>query len=197
VAWSSYLHPHPNHLHGRKPQANVLPTQKNKLRPSFNPKTLPTGAIDLLNNMGDSWHSPTRILCLDDGGIRGLSALMILRKIMNEIADSEDAEFGSLLPCDYFDFIRGTSTGGLIAILLGRLQNTVREGIDVYSTLAGADWSTKALTKDAKLKTVVELNSRSCHAHVYTHVTDGMSRFVKSFKYICALAVETILTTYV
>lgn len=55
---------------------------------------------------------------------------MILREIMNKIADDEKAEVGSLRPCDYFDFICGTSTGGLIAILLGRLRFTVQEAID-------------------------------------------------------------------
>ncbi|WPH00546.1 Hypothetical protein R9X50_00337500 [Acrodontium crateriforme] len=37
-----------------------------------------------------------------------------------------------LLPCHYFDFMFGTSTGGLIATMLGRLRMTVSEGLDLY-----------------------------------------------------------------
>nr|POE93386.1 isoform sh-ipla2 of 85/88 kda calcium-independent phospholipase a2 [Quercus suber] len=37
-----------------------------------------------------------------------------------------------LLPCHYFDFMYGTSTGGLIATILGRLRMTVSEGLDLY-----------------------------------------------------------------
>lgn len=39
-------------------------------------------------------------------------------------------------PCDYFDLIGGTSTGGLIAIMLGRLEMTVDECIDAYMALS-------------------------------------------------------------
>jgi patatin-like phospholipase/acyl hydrolase len=64
-------------------------------------------------------HVP-RILSLDGGGVRGLSTLLILRDIMDEIEQrtgmSEPAK-----PCDHFDLIGGTSTGGLIAIMLGLL----------------------------------------------------------------------------
>lgn len=35
-------------------------------------------------------------------------------------------------PCDYFDLIGGTSTGGLIAIMLGRLQMDVQSCIKAY-----------------------------------------------------------------
>ena len=35
-------------------------------------------------------------------------------------------------PCDYFDLIGGTSTGGLIAIMLGRLKMDIDECITVY-----------------------------------------------------------------
>ena len=35
-------------------------------------------------------------------------------------------------PCEIFDLICGTSTGGIIALMLGRLQVTVQEAIDVY-----------------------------------------------------------------
>ena len=35
-------------------------------------------------------------------------------------------------PCEIFDLICGTSTGGIVALLLGRLQMTVQEAIDIY-----------------------------------------------------------------
>jgi patatin-like phospholipase/acyl hydrolase len=35
-------------------------------------------------------------------------------------------------PCDYFDLIGGTSTGGLIAIMLGRLKMDIEECINAY-----------------------------------------------------------------
>ena len=36
------------------------------------------------------------------------------------------------LPCDYFDLIAGTGTGGLIAIMLGRLRMNTRDCMRVY-----------------------------------------------------------------
>nr|OQO15726.1 hypothetical protein B0A51_17868 [Rachicladosporium sp. CCFEE 5018] len=39
------------------------------------------------------------------------------------------------LPCDYFDFIGGTSTGGLIAIMLGRLRMSVDECLTEYNRI--------------------------------------------------------------
>src|SRR5271154_61499 len=64
-------------------------------------------------------HIP-RILSLDGGGVRGLSTLLILRDIMEEIGRRSET-FPSPKPCDHFDLIGGTSTGGLIAIMLGLL----------------------------------------------------------------------------
>jgi patatin-like phospholipase/acyl hydrolase len=61
-----------------------------------------------------------RILSLDGGGVRGLSSLLILREVMEEIGRKADAP--APLPCEYFDLIGGTSTGGLIAIMIGRLR---------------------------------------------------------------------------
>ena len=69
--------------------------------------------------LADKKFAP-RILALDGGGVRGLSSLMILRDIMEAIqGEAETPEVPR--PCDYFDLIGGTSTGGLIAIMLGRL----------------------------------------------------------------------------
>lgn len=60
-----------------------------------------------------------RLLALDGGGVRGLSALMILEQLM--VAVDPDAP---PKPCDYFDMIGGTSTGGWVV----RLEGTVCEG---------------------------------------------------------------------
>jgi patatin-like phospholipase/acyl hydrolase len=51
--------------------------------------------------------SELRLLALDGGGVRGLSALMILEQLM-EAADPGAPP----KPCGYFDMIGGTSTGG-------------------------------------------------------------------------------------
>jgi len=40
-----------------------------------------------------------------------------------------------LLPCHYFDFMYGTSTGGLISTMLGRLRMTVSECLDIYRSV--------------------------------------------------------------
>jgi patatin-like phospholipase/acyl hydrolase len=50
-------------------------------------------------------RSDLRLLALD-GGVRGLSALMILEQLMGAV--DPDA---SPKPCDYFDMIGDTSTG--------------------------------------------------------------------------------------
>ena len=49
------------------------------------------------------------LLALDGGGVRGLSSLLILQHLMENI--DPDAEVPPK-PCDYFDMIGGTSTGG-------------------------------------------------------------------------------------
>jgi patatin-like phospholipase/acyl hydrolase len=71
-------------------------------------------------------------LCsLDGGGVRGLSSLQILKQLM-ELIDPKNPP----KPCDYFDMIGGTSTGGLIAIMLGRLRLSVDECIEEYKKLS-------------------------------------------------------------
>jgi patatin-like phospholipase/acyl hydrolase len=48
-----------------------------------------------------------RLLALDGGGVRGLSALIILGQLVDTIDPETPPK-----PCDYFDIIGGTSTGG-------------------------------------------------------------------------------------
>lgn len=47
---------------------------------------------------------------------------------------SERSEFNEheLLPCHYFDYIYGTSTGGLISVMLARLRMTVPQCLEIY-----------------------------------------------------------------
>ncbi|PSN58604.1 hypothetical protein BS50DRAFT_614817 [Corynespora cassiicola Philippines] len=72
-----------------------------------------------------------RLLALDGGGVRGLSALMILEQLMEAVDPDAPPK-----PCDYFDMIGGTSTGGLIAIMLGRLRMSVADSIAAYLSLS-------------------------------------------------------------
>jgi patatin-like phospholipase/acyl hydrolase len=75
-----------------------------------------------------------RVLCLDGGGIKGYTSLLILRRIFRTIA-AERGLKQPPRPCDIFDLIAGTSTGGLIAVLLGRLHMSIEECIAVYEAL--------------------------------------------------------------
>jgi patatin-like phospholipase/acyl hydrolase len=82
---------------------------------------------------------PLRLLSLDGGGVRGLSSLLILQRIMHVVNRKQQAESGgkqSLRPCEYFDIIAGTSTGGLIAIMLGTLCMSVDDCITSYQDIA-------------------------------------------------------------
>lgn len=54
---------------------------------------------------------PKKLLAIDGGGIRGVLALEILAKIERLLAKGRP-EFRL---CQYFDYIAGTSTGGIIA----------------------------------------------------------------------------------
>jgi patatin-like phospholipase/acyl hydrolase len=46
----------------------------------------------------------------DGGGIRGLSEIIILHEVMARLRTDPNQEIPR--PCDYFDLICGTSTGG-------------------------------------------------------------------------------------
>jgi patatin-like phospholipase/acyl hydrolase len=50
-----------------------------------------------------------RVLALDGGGVRGLSALIILEQLMDTANLDSPPK-----PCDYFNMIGGTSTGGWV-----------------------------------------------------------------------------------
>jgi len=62
-----------------------------------------------------------RILSLDGGGFGDLSKLLILNYLMKRVQREENLSTVPY-PCDYFDLICGSSMGGFIALMLGRLR---------------------------------------------------------------------------
>ncbi|KAG6904819.1 hypothetical protein DXG01_006974 [Tephrocybe rancida] len=79
------------------------------------------------------------------------------------------------LPCDYFNLIGGTSTGGIIALMLGRLQMTVEDTIACYDDLAGrvfsevkilGDGQYKATLLEEVIKEVVQKRTGNSEAHL-------------------------------
>ena len=79
-------------------------------------------------------HGPKRILSLDGGGIKGALTLGYLKKIETILREKENNS--SLLLCDYFDLIGGTSTGSIIAAGLS-IGMEVDEITKLYMDLGG------------------------------------------------------------
>ncbi|MCJ1461612.1 hypothetical protein MMC07_000209 [Pseudocyphellaria aurata] len=103
------------------------------------------------------------VLSLDGGGIRTYSSILILQSLMVQVAYVESnmasdamesssqpldvlelkasqafAPVGSLTfhPCRNFDYIGGASSGGLLAIMLGRLRMSVHDCLSEYRQIA-------------------------------------------------------------
>ena len=101
------------------------------------------------------------LLCFDGGGIRGLSSLYILKRLMEAVDPDKPPK-----PCEYFDMIGGTNTGGyyllnllnmammftfypsIIAIMLGRLKMDVQQCINAYRTLAAEAFQCKEMSPE-------------------------------------------------
>jgi len=110
----------------------------------------------------------------------------------------------SVKPCDVFDLIGGTSTGGLIAILLGRLQMDVDACITAYSKLAGdvfrkKKWTFPLTTRgkfDTKrLETAVKSILKERGISEDALFNDQIDRKVKTF--VCAMDFSTTETVLI
>ena len=67
-----------------------------------------------------------RILTLDGGGSRGMSSVTAVESLVDFVGPEV---------CDSFDMICGTSTGGIIAFLVGLRQETSKEAVERYNQL--------------------------------------------------------------
>ncbi len=83
---------------------------------------------------------PKKLLAIDGGGIRGVLALEVLQRIEDLLRQEDGSEKFCL--ADYFDYISGTSTGGIIAACLSRGMSVA--AILKFYEEAGADMFTKA-----------------------------------------------------
>ncbi|RDW57242.1 hypothetical protein BP5796_12692 [Coleophoma crateriformis] len=142
-----------------------------------------------------SFHGhPLCLLSLDGGGIRGVSELKILGQIMERIKDDEGLE-SDPCPADYFDMIGGTSTGGIIALLLGRLRMTVPECLDAYLSISKTVFSDKkhyisegyfkSSSLESEMMTVIEGILGSGHANDTIMDTQNPNPDCKAF--VCAV----------
>ncbi len=69
---------------------------------------------------------PKKLLSIDGGGIRGLIAIEMLARVEALLRD--ELKRPELRLCEYFDYVGGTSTGAIIAMLvaLGYTMNEIR-----------------------------------------------------------------------
>ncbi|CAE6417600.1 unnamed protein product [Rhizoctonia solani] len=83
------------------------------------------------------------ILCIDGGGVRGVSCLIILKEVMNCVALKADR---TVHPHEYFDFIAGAGTGGISACMLGRLRMPIDKAMSEYAKLMKEVFKEKKMT---------------------------------------------------
>ncbi|KAI7768795.1 hypothetical protein LZL87_000342 [Fusarium oxysporum] len=103
-------------------------------------------AMDVETRLHRSSAPESRGLCLlslDGGGVKGLFSIIIIDRLMQETRRLEGPGAEYKKPCDYFDLIGGTSTGGLLAIMLGRLQMDTQLCIQAYKSLSKEVFSRK------------------------------------------------------
>ncbi|KAM5369382.1 hypothetical protein ACJZ2D_008996 [Fusarium nematophilum] len=83
-----------------------------------------------------------RLLALDGGGVRGIMALEVLKELMERVKKRKGLAKAPP-PADYFELAAGTSTGGIMGIMLFRLRMTAQQTIDEYNRIAQTVFSPK------------------------------------------------------
>ena len=103
--------------------------------PGSNNTSLPTPPATGARETSKTRDPPKvrKILSLDGGGVRGLSIIIILKHIMRNLNRKRQLE---TQPWEEFDMIGGTSTGGIIAIMLGRLRMSLDQCEAAYMKLS-------------------------------------------------------------
>lgn len=147
-----------------------------------------------------SWANTTPI---DGGGIRGVCELVILDDLMARInrLQAKYAKFDPLQPAttqplkpwQVFHLMGGTSTGGLIAIMLGRLRMTTQEALKAYGTLSRSIFAKKKLLSEydpAVLESHVKLIvAQHTDSPLMRHPNpDGAESSASGLAFVCAVS---------
>ncbi|KAJ7109046.1 acyl transferase/acyl hydrolase/lysophospholipase [Mycena crocata] len=140
--------------------------------------------------------SGVRLLSLDGGGIRGLSTLLILQTIMHRIK-IEGGMKEPPLPCEYFDLIGGTSTGGIIAIMLGRLRMSIEQAIECYDALSREVFRRSKFLGDGKysattLETVIKKIVKERTGDSETSLLDDGALGGQCKIFVCAMSAHNL-----
>ncbi|KAH8824337.1 acyl transferase/acyl hydrolase/lysophospholipase, partial [Flagelloscypha sp. PMI_526] len=110
-----------------------------------------------------------KVLCLDGGGVRGLAEILVLQEILERLSFDMNRD---LKPCDVFDVIVGTGTGGLIALLFGRLGLSIQQTVEAYCEIFQAVYEDIAVEDE---ETIDKKTQR-----FETKVKEIIERFTKS-----------------
>ena len=87
----------------------------------------PQRRVDLTERLAR--RGPRKLLAIDGGGIRGVLSLHILGRIEELLLQASKRQDYRL--ADYFDYVAGTSTGGIIAAGIA-LGMSIAEILDFY-----------------------------------------------------------------
>ncbi|KAJ3569778.1 hypothetical protein NPX13_g5963 [Xylaria arbuscula] len=89
------------------------------------------------------------------------------------------ARYTPFLPCHYFDYIGGTSTGALIAILLSRFRMTVEDCLSEYETMVGIVFGNPRMLHKMNTLTPRNKYSRKALKHAFQDVIQRRSQVVE------------------
>ncbi|CAE6463674.1 unnamed protein product, partial [Rhizoctonia solani] len=124
-----------------------------QLRISTNSTTVTCRQVNMQTDLNQP--KALNILCIDGGGVRGLSSLIILQEIMRRVQNARGGD--TIHPYEHFDIIAGTGTGGVSACMLGRLQMPIAKAIERYArfieeVFTHKKWSGPTMYKGTKLQ---------------------------------------------
>ncbi|KAI9146757.1 putative Pfs, NB-ARC and TPR domain protein (JCVI) [Paramyrothecium foliicola] len=142
-------------------------------------RTLPVKAARLSPIFVHRWL--TAIACSHfggcGGGVHGLSSVYILKSIMDQLNQARGKDrFPRVKPCQIFDLIGGTGTGGLIAIMLGRLEMDIDQCIEAYSGLATLVFGSPLTSADRACSIPIQFNIETLETAVRDIIKNSGAR---------------------
>jgi hypothetical protein len=99
------------------------------------------------------------ILTLDGGGMRGVITLTILIELLRLVREKSGKANATITDC--FDMIIGTSTGGLIAMMITILGLSLEEVFGMYASLGGRIFGESAKVHDLTMSLLIRYSDKT------------------------------------